>query len=163
MAAYHEPNDGPDIGRPSMQREVTTEIASCLAGLAAQTSSAERIAETVAATLWGIHQALVPIVGERGVAALYKRSLHLAKTRFVWLPDPQTSAPEAMDVGPLTTSLATQGAAEAAVAGARLLQDFHELLVTLIGPSLTERLLRPVWITFLSAPSAIDNTQGRAT
>jgi hypothetical protein len=28
---------------------------------------------------------------------------------------------------------------------AALLQNFHELLVSLIGASLTERLLRPVW------------------
>jgi hypothetical protein len=64
-----------------------------------------------------------------------------------------------MDAGPLVAALAQQSAADAALAGARLLRNFHDLLVTLIGPSLTERLLRSVWVNFMSGPSAQDNTQ----
>ena len=66
--------------------------------------------------------------------------------------------PTAMDVAALTGALEAQTAADAATAGTLLLQTFHELLTTLVGPSLTERLLRPVWAVFLSGPSAKDTT-----
>ena len=110
-------------------------------------------------TLRGIQQELAPIIGQRGVAALYKRSLHLAKAEFAWLPESHSSSLDELDLMPLTTVLAKRSAAEAAAAGARLLQDFDDLLVTLIGPSLTRRLLRSVWINSLSASSALDNMQ----
>ena len=159
MTAYHALNDQPAAGQPPMSIELTDGIAAQLAGLAAQGHSPENVAKTVASTLRGIQQELAPIIGQRGVAALYKRSLHLAKARFAWLPEPHASALDALDLMPLTTVLAQRSADEAAAAGARLLQDFDDLLVTLIGPSLTRRLLRSVWITSLSVSSALDNMQ----
>ena len=38
------------------------------------------------------------------------------------------------------------------------LQTFHELLATLVGPSLTERLLRSVWADSSSGPPAQDTS-----
>ena len=63
-----------------------------------------------------------------------------------------------MDVGALTSELSQQTAAVAASAGGRLLQTFCELLISLIGLSLTDRLLRPVWATLLSGASAQEST-----
>jgi hypothetical protein len=41
--------------------------------------------------------------------------------------------------------LAQQASAAAVAANISLLQNFQNLLISLIGLSLTERLLRPVW------------------
>lgn len=162
MTGYRPLSDKPAAGQTPMSSEVTDGIAAQLAGLAAQGHSPENIAKTVMSTLRGIQQELTPIIGQPGVAALYKRSLHLAKARFAWLPEPHSSALDALDaldLMPLSTVLAQRSVAEAAAAGARLLQDFDDLLVTLIGPSLTRRLLRSVLINSLSASSALDNMQ----
>lgn len=132
--------------------------AAYLAGVAANIGSAARVAEAVGSTFQGIEQVLAPIIGPRGVAALYKRSLHLAKDTFSWLPDAPPGAPTAMDVTALTTALARQAAADAAAGGAELLETFYGLLTTLIGPLLTERLLRSVWVRFSCHPTARDNT-----
>ncbi|CAM5791493.1 hypothetical protein [Rhizobacter fulvus] len=142
-----------------MQSEETDGIAAYLSGLAADRSSAQPVAEAVELTLRSIEQVLTPIVGALGVAALYKRSVHLSRSAYGWLPDSPSGPATSMDAGPLVAALAQQSAADAALAGARLLRNFHDLLVTLIGPSLTERLLRSVWVNFMSGPSAQDNTQ----
>lgn len=159
MPAYHQVNEESGSGRPSMQSDQTDGIAAHLGGLAAAGGSSERVADSVGSTLLGIEQALSPIVGPRGVAAIYTRSLHLSKQGFAWLPDASTSAAMAGDVGTLTRVLVGRTPAEAALAGARVLGEFHALMTTLIGTSLTERLLRSVWAPFLSSPPAQDNTQ----
>jgi hypothetical protein len=56
----------------------------------------------------------------------------------------------------LTSLLARQTGADAAAAGALVLQTFHDLLASLVGPSLAERLLRPAWAILMSGPSAPD-------
>lgn len=45
----------------------------------------------------------------------------------------------------LQVVLSQQDGIEATATNAALLQHFQEVLTTLIGASLTERLLRPVW------------------
>ena len=60
--------------------------------------------------------------------------------------------------GSASATLASLGEAEAATVGAALLQSFHELLGSLVGPSLTERLLRSLWDRPLSDPPASDTT-----
>ena len=121
-------------------------------------ADSRQIAEAIAATCLAIDGALSPIIGHRGVAALYKRSLHVTARTHAWLAGAQEGPPGSMDVPTLTPLLAQQTSAEAAAAGALLLQTFYDLLATLVGPSLTERLLHSVWATFLSGPSAQDTT-----
>ena len=159
MTTHHEMKEESYSERPSMPLDETDGIAAHLGGLAAAGMSSDLVADSVTSTLRGIEQVLAPIVGPRGVAALYKRSLHLARTAFPWLPNAEANALASMDLGPLTTALAAQNAPDAASAGARVLRDFHVLLTTLIGHSLTERLLRSVWAPFLSSPPAQDKTQ----
>jgi hypothetical protein len=136
----------------------TDGIAAFLAKRQGSSDRPEQTAETIVAILREIAEALTPIIGPRGVAALYKRSLHLASQTCPCLSIPNEGVPTAMDVTALTTALAGQTRAEAALAGALLLQTFYELLATLVGPSLTERLLRSVWANFLSGASAPDTT-----
>lgn len=61
-----------------------------------------------------------------------------------------------MNLAALQPLIAEQPHADAFAAAALLLRTFHELLTTLIGPSLTERLLRSVATSLPSRPSAQD-------
>jgi hypothetical protein len=131
-------------------------ISAFLAGTTANGTSSMGVAEAVVSAFERIDQALSPIIGKRGVAALYKRTTHLTSRTHSWLPVPIEGVPTTMDLAALQACLAGQGAADAVAAGSLLLKTFHELLTSLIGPLLTARLLRPVWATFLSGPSAKD-------
>lgn len=141
-----------------MQNHESDGIAACLSGAASQGASSRQIAGAVTSTFQDIDQALTPIIGKRGTAALYKRTVHLAGQMHSWLAVPVEGLPTEMNVAALTSALEAQSAADAAAGGTLLLQTFYELLTTLVGPSLTEQLLRPVCEAFLSGPSAKDTT-----
>ena len=79
------------------------------------------------------------------MAALYKRSLHLAGATHPWMAATNDGVLAALDPAALKSLFTLQSRADAAAGGDALLKTFHELLATLIGPSLTERLLRSVW------------------
>jgi hypothetical protein len=108
------------------------------------------------ATWKEIDAGLAPIIGPRGVAALYKRSLYLTGGAHPWLAGLHEGTPTTMDLAALKSVIAQQSSADAAVGGNALLQTFHQLLASLVGPSLTERLLRPVWADSSTAAPAQD-------
>ncbi len=93
---------------------------------------------------------LGPIIGEGGVGSLYARSLHLTSARFPWLAAVQTGLKGRaqqtdwpfMD---LRASLESHTPAEIGAASSAHLVAFIELLASLIGDSLTARLLRSLW------------------
>jgi hypothetical protein len=120
-------------------------------------ADAEQVADAIAAIWLEIDQALHPIMGQRGVAALYNRSLHLAAVDYPWLAIDQPAFPAAVDPSALKSALVRQTAAEAAAGGSALFHTFHELLASLVGASLTERLLRSVW-THPSPGSPVQDT-----
>ncbi len=152
-----ESDNRPDLGAQSMQSQERDAIAAFLEGAVSAGASSKEVAALVASAFRGIDQALSPIVGQRGMAALYKRSLHLCRPVHPWLPPPPANdADSEMEIAALIDALATQTSVDAAAAGTRLLGSFRVLLNTLIGEPLTERLLRPVWANFLSGPSARD-------
>lgn len=139
-----------------MQSQERDTSAAFLEGAVSAGASSEEVAALVTGAFRGIDQALNPIVGQRGMAALYKRSLHDCRPVHPWLPIAADNADSEMEFAALAAVLATRTSADAATAGTRLLESFRVLLITLIGESLTERLLRPVWATFLSGTSARD-------
>lgn len=95
---------------------------------------------TAALEVWQcVDGALAPVIGVRGVAALYKRSLHLARTRHPWLDAAADGTPES-----LREALSWQSTDSAAAAHDDVLQTFCDLLNRLIGSALTDRLLAPV-------------------
>jgi hypothetical protein len=118
------------------------------ARLATESADAVRIAE-IAVSIWDdVGEALAPIIGQSGVAALLKRSIYLTRTAHPCLQAINENAPTYSGmVAFLQTVLAQQDRIEAIAVNAALLQNFHGVLITLIGASLTERLLRPVWET----------------
>ncbi len=88
---------------------------------------------------------LTPVIGGNGVDAILKRSLHLTGVVFPWMaiPDAQLDSDSLpVRIGEL---LAGHEPIAAAQASSSLLITFTELLATLIGNSLTRRLLDPVW------------------
>jgi hypothetical protein len=117
-----------------------------LAQLAAQDADAIRIADTAVAIWLRIDAALAPIIGHGGVAALYERSLYLTGADHHWLLAAHRHVPAAGPfVEPLRATLAQQTRADAGAGIGALLQIFLDLLTSLIGAELTERLLRSVW------------------
>ena len=99
------------------------------------------IANAVSAKLGEIETALVPLIGVRGVAALYKRSLFLALPAHPWLAATYDDVRHQMTLDTLRAALQDQ-ARDTAIAGCQALLDTLEhLMVSLVGPSLTERLL----------------------
>lgn len=135
------------------------QIAASLAYRTGTKATAGQIADATVVAWQAIDAALVPIVGARGVAALYKRSLHLNRQAYPFLDPAFEGVQTSIDPALLQAALARQSADEAAATGAAVLHTFYELLATLVGPSLTERLLRSVWADFLSGPPAQDNRQ----
>lgn len=94
---------------------------------------------------------LAPVIGDNGVEAIFKRSLHLTSVVFPWLAIPDRE----MDIDSLPERigalLAGREPVAATQASSSLMITFTELLATLIGNSLTKRLLDPVWV---AAPPA---------
>ena len=131
-----------------MSSQKSDEIASWLLRAAGSGASSEQVVASIVATYQDIDGALTPIIGPRGVAALYHRSLHLAGQSQPSLAAISSSMPTAMDLGALKSQLMRQTPADAAAAGGLLLHTFHELLGALIGAALAERLLRSVWPLF---------------
>ena len=117
-----------------------------LAQLAQEGASAERIAGLAVSVWRDIDDALCPIVGWQGFAALYKRSLHLTRTVHPWLAAMQDSALQPGRFDALQTALSQQAPPTAVAAHAALLQTFHDLLARLIGAALTARLLQRIHI-----------------
>ncbi|MDR7194648.1 hypothetical protein [Luteimonas terrae] len=98
-----------------------------------------------ALTLWDdLSGALVPIIGQRGMSALFSRALHLAGARHAWLQAEFEAAGGVPDFPILAEAGSRQAEDDAIVAIADLFDTFERLLVTLIGASLSERLLHPL-------------------
>ena len=120
-------------------------------------ADASPIAE-VAVSIWkDVGIALSPIIGQTGVAALFKRSIHLARGAHPCLAAVLDDPAQPGELATLQTVLAQQTRATVMAANAALLQNFQDLLISLIGLSLTERLLRPVWDPPSSGQAEQDN------
>ena len=133
----------------------TSILGSALSRQVASGANAAQIATAVTSTWQAIEAVLWPIVGKAGVAAMFQRSLLLAAQAYPWLPSDATSTP---DISAVHHLLAGQAADVAAAAGGAVLQAFHDLLATLVGPSLAGRLLGSVWETLSSGTAARDAT-----
>ncbi|WP_259696267.1 hypothetical protein [Pseudomonas brassicacearum] len=108
------------------------------------------VAQAIASILQDMDAALTPIIGQQGVVALYRRSLHLCASSHPRLAGTYDSVQVSLDLTALKSVLVEQSEADVLFFGEVLLTTFYELLTTLIGPSLTARLLRGVWEPSLS-------------
>lgn len=102
------------------------------------------IASLIVSVWHDIDAALAPIIGHRGVGALFRRTLHLIRHDYPWLTASHESMADPIDFTALHATLSQRTSANAVAANGALLQKFLEQLASLIGESLTERLLRAV-------------------
>ena len=99
-----------------------------------------------------------PIIGQRGVGALYRRSLSLICADYPWLAAAHEGEFQPAEFAALRTARSEQTSQNAAAVNGVLLQTFYDLLTKLIGASLTERLLRSVWDNLSSGHAVQDAT-----
>ena len=121
----------------------------------AEGASADEVAEAAVLIWRNTDLALAPIIGQQGVAALLRRCQFLIRETHPWLSSCPADATGAPAFGALQSVLRAQPAADAAQANGALLQVFHDLLSSLIGAPLSERLLKSAW----TLPSAQDAPQ----
>lgn len=141
-----------------MPTQDSRKVATTLERLAAQGANTTRIADAVVLTWQAIDAALAPVIGGKGVAALYGRSLHLVRERHGWLAAAHDGAASPMDLAVLGAALAQQESFTAASAAGDQLESLYELLRSLIGPSLTGQLLRTAWDNPFGGSAAQDRT-----
>lgn len=116
-------------------------IRKTLAQHAGESPDAGAIAEAVLTSWHEMTVQLKPLLGERGVNALFRRTLHLMRTSFPGFVIPEGEGDSAVLLANLKADLGARDASDAYETGLSLLATFTELLATLIGGSLTERLL----------------------
>lgn len=138
--------------------EESRQIVASLAHRVGPNADIARIAQAIISTLRDMDVALTPIIGQQGVAALYRRSLHLCASTHPRLARTYDRVPPGMDLTALKSVIVEQSDTDALFFGEVLLTTFYELLTTLIGPSLTERLLRGMWEPFLSDTPSQENS-----
>ncbi len=88
---------------------------------------------------------LEPVIGARGVDALFRRALHLTGRQHPWLATAGVRGSSATSLDHVQLQLAAQQAAQATEAAQALLTGFTELLATMVGDALVNRLLAPAW------------------
>jgi len=118
-------------------------------------ANAGAIAEATLKTWHQMSARLSPVIGAEGVDVLLDRSLHLTNTVYPWLAIAVYERERATLLASIRKHLADRETDVAAEAGQTLLVNFVELLSTLIGESLTERLLGPVW----ASPSSVSEQE----
>ena len=107
-------------------------------------ADAASVADAFETTWTEIDAALSPIVGKRGVAALYARTLLLCGPGRPWRHLTHDGL-QPVDLTALKAVLSQQSAADADEGCRAFLKTFRELLTSLVGAQLTERLLHAAW------------------
>ncbi len=82
---------------------------------------------------------LAPIIGEGGFRVLFARSLHRARADHPWLAREAVKGNDPFSA--LTASLASQAPALAEEGSRALMEQFNDLLNSLIGKELAGRLM----------------------
>lgn len=122
-------------------------IAAALSRLAANGAGADRVAALAAEKMRAIHSALAPIIGDRGVSALYRRSLFLVARHASWADFLHAEADASSDYAALQSAIAQQPSSDAFKVTEAFFETLYTVLVSLIGTELTERLLHPMFNT----------------
>lgn len=91
-----------------------------------------------------ISSQLEPIIGAQGVEVLFNRALYLSSKELTWI-EPSVGLDKVNLIESITKQLDSVEVHEASQGGYKILVIFTKLLITLIGESLTIRLLQPVW------------------
>ncbi len=131
-------------------------IAAALASRVGERGDPAHVAACVVSLWRELEQQLMPIIGVRGVAALYGRTIFVTSRMHSWLGTVPEGVQSSMDLDSLHTAISAQPRAVGIEGGSALFTTFHELLVSMVGAVLTERLLRDVLISLISGHAAQD-------
>lgn len=142
----------------STQSEAARRESAPLDGRIPRGASADQVADLIVVNWLEIDQALHPIIGHRGVAALYHRSMTLASVDHPWMAIGHAGLLAVVDTVALRAALVQQTSASATAGGNALFQTFRGLLASLVGPALAERMLLPVWPPSSAESTARDRT-----
>ena len=130
----------------SQHSTVSESIQGTLTQRAGGAPDANAVVDAVSRTWQFMAAQLVPVIGERGVGVLLDRAVHLTGKNYPWLAHTAPPQDQADRLVRLQARFASRDAKESAEAGCALLVTFTELLASVIGDSLTERLLASVWL-----------------
>jgi hypothetical protein len=95
---------------------------------------------------------LAPLIGSRGVDALVCRSLQLTVPAYPWLGLTGEHVDGMGSLPSFRSRLEVRDSRAATEASLTLLVTFTDLLATMIGASLTDRLLGPIWAPPAASP-----------
>jgi hypothetical protein len=98
-------------------------------------------ARPMMAPLRRISEHLVPLIGELGFCALFRRAARLLAARYVWIDADASSKSAVALLAALEQAMAGIDPAEARIANDELLATFTRQLSALVGDALTARLL----------------------
>lgn len=138
---------------PHLKRQLARNLArATLMDRAGRTPDSAAIGAAVLRTWELTATQLTALIGPRAVTVLLLRALHLASAEFPFLAQVAAQGNDALPA--LQAALSARLPGEAVEVGVSLMVNFNELLATLIGVSLSERLMTPVW-----APSPRTNEE----
>lgn len=120
-------------------------------------ADATEIPAAMVAVWRDVDAALRPIIGQRGVLALFQRCLDLTAVAHPWLAAGNQATATELDPTTLEPLFSNQAAATAMVCGNRMLLALQQILGSLIGTSLTGRLLQAVWAPSIGQPPKQDS------
>lgn len=96
--------------------------------------------------LWrGMAVQIVSLLGGGGFQSLYARSMFLARHTYPWLVPPAGGGPTDLSFAALDHCLAEQSAELALEANIHLMLTFTDIMASLIGEQLTDRILITAW------------------
>jgi hypothetical protein len=133
-----------DDSMPTQSDFCSEEIRKLLISRAGTTPDAGMVAEATLNILRQMAAWLAPVIGGRGVDVILRRALQLTSRAFPCLVIAGDQGDSAVLLANLKANLAASATNDAMEAGHALLVSFTELLSTLVGESLTKRLLSPV-------------------
>lgn len=128
-----------------MENRLSHQLAETLAQRFGTQASSDHLANVISATCLEISEVLDPVLGKKGVSALFQRSLNHTSKAHPWLAAMGEDMHALVNIESLKAILSLQSPKSAAVGGTDFLMSFCQLLSSLIGPSLTEQLLQPIW------------------
>lgn len=110
-------------------------------------SSDVRFVSDAIVTLWQeVVGRLEPIIGDRGTEVVFSRSLYLTNKEFPWIVLADNKSNSATQIQLFLESFEGRDSNLLSKASYKLLATFSQLLASLIGEPLTQRLLIPVLI-----------------
>ncbi|HSB96328.1 MAG TPA: hypothetical protein VLC91_07775 [Spongiibacteraceae bacterium] len=105
------------------------------------TQGTQEIADLIISLWEAIATELIPIIGSNGFDMLFARSVHLTQVIYPWLAPEKTALTASAQFTALKNNLAGHTVADAGAACQALFMSFNDLLVSLIGESLTTGIL----------------------